>query len=115
MSNSNPAPAQRPRLSVSTWSLNRALGQPQFYGTDNQQNIPVDTHGRGAISLLELPAHVARFGISTLEICHFHLPSLDKTYLAELCSALDAAHVELFSLLIDNGDITHPQHAERDL
>src|SRR5947209_5352735 len=108
MSNSNPAPAQRPRLSVSTWSLNRTLGQPQFYGVDNQHNIPVDTHNKGVLSLLELPAHIARFGISTLEICHFHLPSLDKGYLAELRGALAAAHVELFSLLIDDGDITHP-------
>lgn len=29
--------------------------------------------------------------------------------------ALHDAHVELFSLLIDEGDITHPEHAARDL
>lgn len=115
MSNPNPATTQRPRLSVSTWSLNRTLGKPQSYGVESDHAIPVETHGRGALSLLELPAQIARFGISTLEICHFHLPSLDRGYLAELRSALEAAHVELFSLLIDDGDITHPEHGERDL
>lgn len=115
MSNSDLAARQRPRLSVSSWSLHRSLGQPQLYGVDSWQHIPAATHGRGTISLLELPAHITRFGISTLEICHFHLPSRDPSYLAELRGALEAAHVELFSLLIDDGDITHPQHGERDL
>ena len=82
---------QGPRLSVSTWSLHRQLGRPDFY------------------------ARVAEFGINTLELCHFHIPTLDKGYLNELRGALDAANVELFSLLIDNGDITHPEHADRDL
>src|SRR3712207_5645598 len=105
----------RPRLSVSTWSLHRALGRPSFYGPETGQAIPVETHGRGALSLLELPAHIAAFGIHTLEICHFHLPSRDHTYLSELRSALDDAGVELFSLLVDDGDLTHPEHAQRDL
>jgi hypothetical protein len=114
MTHSNPA-TQRPRLSVSTWSLHRTLGDPQIYGPESGQQIPIDTHGRGALSLLELPAHLARFGITTLEICHFHLPSLDSGYLAELRAALADANVELFSLLIDSGDIVDPQHGERDL
>ena len=58
--------------------------------------IPVETHYKGPISLLELPARVAEFGIRTLEICHFHLPSVEKTYLAELRAALASADVELF-------------------
>ena len=64
---------------------------------------------------MELPARLAAFGITTLEICHFHLPDLDTGYLSELRSALQAANIELFSLLIDEGDLTHPDHAERDL
>lgn len=106
---------QGPRLSVSTWSLHRQLGRPDFYGPDDGKQIPVSTHGRGEISLLELPARVAEFGISTLELCHFHVPSLDKGYLNELRCALEEANVELFSLLIDHGDITHPEYADRDL
>ncbi|MCZ6676471.1 MAG: TIM barrel protein [Candidatus Poribacteria bacterium] len=106
---------QGPQLSVSTWSLHRQLGRPDFYGPDNGKRIPVATHGGGKISLLEVPEHIAKFGIHTLEICHFHIPSLDKAYLNELRSTLESAGVELFSLLIDNGDITHPEYADRDL
>ena len=106
---------QGPRLSVSTWSLHRQLGRPDFYGPDEGKQIPVATHGRGELSLLELPARVAEFGINTLELCHFHIPSLDKGYLNELRGALKAADVELFSLLIDHGDITDPEYADRDL
>ena len=104
-----------PRLSVSTWSLHRQLGRPDFYGPEEGKQIPVPTHGRGELSLLELPARVAEFGINTLELCHFHIPSLDKGYLNELRGALEAADVELFSLLIDHGDITDPEYADRDL
>ena len=114
MTNTNNA---QPRLSVSSWSLHRALGRPQFYGAERKrgQSIPIATHGRGALSLLELPERIAKFGIHTLEICHFHLPSTDQGYLAELRGALADAGVELFSLLVDDGDITHPEHGERDL
>lgn len=108
-------PNQGPRLSVSTWSLHRQLGRPDFYGPEEGKQIPVGSHGSGELSLLELPARVAEFGINTLELCHFHIPTLDTGYLNELRGALDAANVELFSLLIDNGDITHPEHADRDL
>ncbi|MBO0781139.1 MAG: sugar phosphate isomerase/epimerase [Ktedonobacteraceae bacterium] len=114
MTNTSATPPQ-PRLSVSTWSLHRAIGDPRIYDASRGHDIPTETHGRGALSLLELPARIADFGIHTMEICHFHLPSLDKGYLTELRGALRDAKVELFSLLIDEGDITHPDNASRDL
>jgi hypothetical protein len=98
------------RLSVSTWSLHRTLGNPRSYGVE--QDIPVESHGRGAITLLELPQRLADFGIHTLEICHFHLPTLDVGYLRELRGALEQAEIELFSFLVDDGDITHPDPVE---
>ena len=104
-----------PRLSVSTWSLHRQLGKPGFTGPTHDMQIPLETHNQGPISLLELPARVAEFGIRTLEICHFHLPSVEKSYLTELRAALADADVELFSVLIDDGDITHPSEAARDI
>lgn len=103
---------QHARLSVSTWSLHRTLGDPAAYGVG--QDIPVNTHNRGVYSLLELPERIAAAGIHTMEICHFHLPTLDTGYLSELSAALKAAHVELFSLLVDDGDVTHPRDGERD-
>ncbi|HLZ60151.1 MAG TPA: sugar phosphate isomerase/epimerase [Ktedonosporobacter sp.] len=103
------------RFSVSSWSLHRTLGRPQFYGSADGLRIPTATHNRGALTLLELPTRLAAFGIHTVEICHFHLPSLDASYLGELRASLQAAQVELFSFLIDDGDITHPTTAERDM
>lgn len=97
------------RLSVSTWSLHRTLGNPPPYGPDG---VPGAAHD--GVSLLELPALVALAGIRTLEICHFHLPSRDPVYLAELRSALNDAGVELWSLLIDGGDISDAVNAARD-
>jgi hypothetical protein len=102
------------RFSVSTWSLHRTLGQPAIYGVENGFAVPTETHNRGALSLLELPAWLAETGIHTLEICHFHLPSLDPQYLADLRAAIQEAGVELFSFLIDDGDVTHPTYGERD-
>lgn len=103
------------RLSVSSWSLHKSLGSPPFYGVEEGHSVPTDLQNRGALSLLELPQAVADFGINTLEIVHFHLPSRDDAYLADLKGALADANVELFSLLIDDGDITHPKHGARDL
>ena len=104
-----------PRLSVSTWSLHRQLGKPGFTGPVHGMHILTETHNNGPISLLELPARVAEFGIRTLEICHFHLPSVEPSYLSELRTALAVADVELFSVLIDDGDITHASEAARDI
>ena len=103
-----------PRLSVSTWSLHRALG-PMYHPSESDPNqlLPHDDTP-GEISLLDVPARIGAMGIKTLEICHFHFPHLDDAYFAELRSALDRAGVNLFSILIDAGDITHPDAARRE-
>ncbi|MEZ4660792.1 MAG: TIM barrel protein [Caldilineaceae bacterium] len=101
-----------PRLSVSTWSLHRTLGKPANYGPG--QSGPGAAGANGGLPLHELPARLADFGIHTLEICHFHLPSTDDDYLKKLRGALDDAGIELWSLLIDGGDLTDPLHADRD-
>ena len=99
----------KPHISISSWSLHRSLGRPSSYGVADGKMIPTHTHNRGKLSLLELPEAIAKFGIHTLELCHFHLPSLDVGYLNEFKGALADADVTLFSFLVDNGDITHPQ------
>lgn len=104
----------RARFSVSTWSLHRELGDPALYGPDLGKAVPSSGYDHGRLSLLELPQAIADFGIKTLEIVHFHLPSRDKGYLSELRTAVEAADVELFSLLIDAGDISHPLEGARD-
>ncbi len=102
------------RLSVSTWSLHRTLGPTYWDSPAKPSRERAEPYGPGSLSLLDVPAQIAAFGINTLEICHFHLPSRDDVYLQELRSALDSAGVELFTILIDDGDITHPAHGQRD-
>lgn len=102
------------RLSVSSWSLHRALGPVYWDKPSDLRREPTTPYGTGTLSLLDLPARLAEIGIHTLEICHFHLVSRDDAYLNQVREALDTAGVTLFSLLIDDGDITHTDHAERN-
>lgn len=81
------------RLAISTWTLHRQL--------------------QGNLTLLDLPTQIAQRGISALEICHFHLPSTTPAYLAELRQACQVAGVEVYSILIDTGDITAPDPTQR--
>lgn len=111
----NKSNRSKARLSISTWSLNKALGQPNFFGVEQGFQVPMASHNLGELSLVDIPKAISEFGINTLEIPHFHLASLDDEYLATLKNTLRINNVELFSLLIDDGDITHPEHAERDL
>jgi sugar phosphate isomerase/epimerase len=104
-----------PRTSISTWSLHRGLGPVYRAAADGSGRLePNGGYGAGEFSLLEVPGQLAERGIGSMEICHFHFPSIDAGYIAELRRALDFAGVELFSLLIDGGDITHPGAAHRE-
>ncbi len=102
-------------LSVSTWSLHRALGPTYWDKPSDPSRDKATPWGAGNITLLELPAKLNDYRINTLEICHFHLPSREASYLHELRVALDEANIRLFSVLIDDGDITDPEHAQRDI
>jgi sugar phosphate isomerase/epimerase len=82
-----------PRLGVSTWSLNNSLS--------------------GGTPLLDIPAQVAAHGLSKLEVCHFHFPSTDTDYLARFRAAIADSGVEFYTLLIDEGDLTHSDPVER--
>lgn len=107
-----------PELSVSTWSLHRTLGATyptlEVHPGDRAAALP---YGAGTLSLLQTPAYVAQMGLRNLEICHFHFPCTDPSYLAELRRALSDAGVRLMTLLIDAGDIAASDAAarERDL
>ena len=83
-----------PRLGVSTWSLNKSL--------------------TGGTPLLEIPAQIAAHGLSKLEVCHFHFPATDTQYLAKFRAALADFGIEFYTLLIDEGDLTHPDAAARE-
>ena len=98
------------RISTSSWSLHRALGSPPLYGPgDSGSRQP----SNGVISLLALPSALAKANINTLEIVHFHFPTMDNAYVDDLKAAVEEAGIELFSVLIDAGDITHSDETVR--
>ena len=81
------------RCAVSSWSLDGLL----------QTGVP----------LLDIPAQLRHHGIAAFELCHFHLPTTDAAYLHALRDRFAAARVELFSVLIDAGDIVTPDLVQR--
>ncbi len=101
------------RVSVSSWSLHRALGSVWLDDFTAEKKTPPSNEA--TIKLLELPGLAAQHGLNTLEICHFHFPSRENGYLAELASEADHAGVEIFSILIDDGDITAHDSQEREV
>lgn len=108
---------QTKRFAVSTWSLHRTLGRPPITGPADPEPVAASAEdgAQSALPLLELPRRLQEFGIYQLELCHFHLPTREESYLRELRTALEDAGITLWQLLIDGGDITHPEHAVRDI
>ncbi|WP_404401810.1 sugar phosphate isomerase/epimerase family protein [Pelagibacterium halotolerans] len=101
------------RFSVSTWSLHRTIGLC-WWDAPGQKAKPEERWGAGEIAMRDLPAALADHGYSRLHLCHFHIESRSPAFLKELRAALEDARVTLGVLLIDDGDITHPTHHERD-
>jgi sugar phosphate isomerase/epimerase len=100
-------PVRPPVIAVSSWSLHRAIGRAWWDapgGTDPGK----PSWGPGTLSVLDLPAAVARHGIHRLQLCHFHVARRDKAWFGEFRAALADAGVTLQTLLIDEGDISHP-------
>ncbi|MDB5474203.1 MAG: sugar phosphate isomerase/epimerase [Devosia sp.] len=103
------------RIAVSTWSLHRLLGMTYPHDLTTTEVGPMqETYGEGTESLLGLPSVLANHGYHRLEIVSFHLRSRDPVYLGELRDQLRIANVRLQTLLIDAGDISHPEHGARD-
>lgn len=103
------------RIAVSTWSLHRLLGATYPHDLTTTAIGPEElSHGEGEESLLGLPSVLANHGYHRLEIVSFHLRSRDPVYLGELRDQLRIANVRLQTLLIDAGDISHPEHGARD-
>src|SRR5689334_10980443 len=104
------------RFAVSTWSLHRLLGATCPYSPDPGKSAARrEPYGPGTAELIEIPQQLADRGIGRLEICSFHLPSLDRAYIEELRGALTGSNVLLQTLLVEDGDPSHPETAERDI
>jgi hypothetical protein len=104
------------RFAVSTWSLHRLLGAVYPYSPDPEKSAaPKEPYGPGRSPLTDIPGQLAKHGIGRLEICSFHLPSIEAAYLAEMRSALQDAGILLQTLLVEDGDPSHPETAEGDI
>ncbi|MBU6333559.1 MAG: sugar phosphate isomerase/epimerase [Chloroflexi bacterium] len=88
------------RLSLTTWSLHRLLGAPEIGRGPGSPTTAAE------MTLEQVPARMRQAGIETLEICHFHLTGIDDAALARMRAACDAAGIEVFSVLIDAGDVS---------
>jgi sugar phosphate isomerase/epimerase len=103
------------QLSISTWSLHHCLGPLRWTKWDEsskKQVVDVQEQPQER-ALTELPALAALHGLSYLEVCHFHFPSVEKSYLEQLKAAFDQAGVSFHTLLVDYGDISSPDEVRR--
>ena len=64
-------------------------------------------------TLLELPAEIAAHGYDCYDLTILHLPSINRSYLAEVRAAFEESNVEIFQLLIDTGEVGSPDPEER--
>jgi len=105
-----------PPLALSTWSIHRALGITWPNSPENDGDASFEeTWGAGTMSLMEVPVRLAELGIDRLEICSFHIDRHDTGFLSALRSAIAESGITLQTLLIDDGDITDPVNARRDI
>ena len=90
---------------VSTVTLTKALGSPMYEldpDTGQQTGVPSEPP---TVDLLDVPAKAAAHGFHSFDLSVYHLPSIERSYLADLRAAFDEAQLELFQLLIDTGDV----------
>ena len=99
---------------VSTVTLSKQLGSPMYEldpDSGRQTGVPSETP---SIDLLDVPAAAAAHGFHSFDLSVYHLPCIERGYLADLRSAFAEAGVELFQLLIDTGDVDSADLAERE-
>ncbi|GAA1730151.1 sugar phosphate isomerase/epimerase family protein [Brachybacterium phenoliresistens] len=101
-------------MAVHAWSLHRTLGRfvAEHANPPGSTAMTPTPAAPGAVDMLDLPRELAAHGIGTVQLCHFHLPRRDRSYLEELRAALAEAEVALDALLVDNGDLVHPTDAD---
>ncbi len=99
---------------VSTVTLTKALGSPMYEldpDTGEQTGVPGEAP---SIDLRDVPAKAAAHGFHSFDLSVYHLPSIDRNYLADLRSAFEYAGVELFQLLIDTGEVDSADPDEQE-
>lgn len=99
-------------FSTSSWTLHGRLGQARYEHTLDGRSWLKSGSKNPDMSLLELPAFVAKDDIPKVELCHFHFPSVESDYLAKLKEAIEKAELTLENLLLDTGNIATPDPSQ---
>ncbi|GAF21567.1 hypothetical protein JCM19047_1252 [Bacillus sp. JCM 19047] len=102
-------------ISLTTWSLNRLLG-PLYWNEWDEENQKITTRieERPAVhSLEELPQVLSQEGFHALEVIHPHFSSTDSHYLQRVRAAFEKSSIQLFSILVDYGDLSHKDPVRR--
>ena len=85
-----------PKVAMSSWTFHEELGGRWNELHPNREKvIPANLVNEASLDLLSLPREVASHGIKAIDICHFHLPSIEAAFLEELKESLVEAEVEL--------------------
>lgn len=100
-------------VALSSWAVHKAIGFDVEDGPDKGPQ-PYRKVGPDPIDIRDLPAIAAAHGFRRLELCHFHLDRRDPSVVKDLRTTLAAEGVVLQTLLIDNGDLAHPDPATAD-
>jgi len=104
-----------PHLSLTTWSLHRELGPLRWTYWDKNEKIhktKIEQQPENT-TLLELPAILVKQQFQSLEVCHFHFPSLEKDYLFQLKHSFETSGMNFHCLLVDYGDISSSDENRR--
>lgn len=73
-----------------------------LFRTRFAQTAPKDPDSSPDLTLLDVPQYYRdRFNVSQVELWSYHFESLDRDYLEELRSRLDAAHSTLINIQVD--------------
>lgn len=101
-----------PTKALHTWSLFRTMGRFVAPGSA-PSGVLTENPSTDGLDLLELPGQLAVHGFTSAQLCHFYLPRTEPAYLAEVRDAFRVAGVDLECFLVDDGDVTHPEHGEQ--
>ncbi len=102
-----------PTIAVSSWAVDRTLGV-RYPDSPSKGPGPIETLRADSLPLMLLPGELKAHGYHKMQLCHFHLPSRDVGYAEDLRASLAASEVELLTVLIDEGDVSHPETGTRD-
>lgn len=100
-------------IALSSWAVHKAVG---FEVADEPERgpQPYKAISPDPIDIRDLPAIAGAHGFRRLELCHFHLDRSDPTVVDDFRSALKAEGVVLQTLLVDSGNLSHPDPATAD-